>query len=257
MQNKFKGFLLDLDGVIYQDDRLLPGAAQVVRCLQDKNIPFRFVTNTTTKTREQIAQKLEKLGLSVNTDSIFSALYGVERYLQKEGAKNVFALLPATVRESFPFEFDINKEADFVVVCDMEEEFDFKNLNQAFQHLFNGARLIAAHQNRYWKKEGELRLDIGGFIRLLEYAADIKAHLVGKPSTDFFKMALDDMELNAEDVLMSGDDIESDVSGAQSAGIKAALVKGGKFNEKQLKKSKVNPDFVFTDIGDLFSENLI
>ncbi|WP_198407648.1 HAD-IIA family hydrolase [Sulfurovum sp. NBC37-1] len=129
--------------------------------------------------------------------------------------------------------------------------FTFERLNGAFRALQEGAELIAAAKNRYFKdSDGKLSMDAGGFIAALEFAAGTEAILIGKPSSDFSHLAAASMGLRPDEVLMIGDDIESDVKGAQDAGMKAALVKTGKFQPDDLEKG-IKADFILVDVKEL------
>lgn len=115
----------------------------------------------------------------------------------------------------------------------------------------HGAKLIAIHKNRFWQTEHGLQMDIGGFIDGLEYASGVKAMIVGKPSPDFFQIALDDMGLNPCEAAIIGDDIDADVGGGQQAGLKGILVKTGKYRQSYAEASTVKPDLIIDSIMDL------
>jgi HAD superfamily hydrolase (TIGR01458 family) len=112
-----------------------------------------------------------------------------------------------------------------------------------------GADLIALEKDRYWMAPDGLSLSAGPFVSALEYATGKTAALVGKPSKAFFSLALDDMGLAGDQVVMIGDDILTDVGGAQQAGIRGALVRTGKFSEEALKNSGIRPDFILDSIA--------
>jgi len=94
-------------------------------------------------------------------------------------------------------------------------------------------------------------MDIGAFIAGLEYASNQDAMIIGKPSQDFFDAVLNDMQLQAEEVVMIGDDIDSDIGGAQAAGIRGALVKTGKYRAAYTEASAIKPDFIIDSVVDL------
>ena len=106
-------------------------------------------------------------------------------------------------------------------------------------------------KNRYWLSDRGLEMDAGAYVAMLEYAADTKAMIIGKPTKPFFDMALKDLNVAAENVLMIGDDIETDVLGAQKLGMQTAFVETGKFMIKDLEKNQVKPDFVLKSISEI------
>ena len=246
-----KGFLIDLDGVVYQDNKLIEGARDAIEYLKKNKIPFRFLTNTTTKTTAHINEKLQAFGINVPENVIFSALSAAKKFIERKKYKNVFLMLPHKANSAFRQNFDETKNIDAVLIGDMGELFTYELLNRAFTYLLQGADLIAAHKNKYWKDAEKLKLDAGGFVTLLEYAADTQAFLIGKPNADFFKSAIDDMNLKPQDVLMVGDDIMSDIVGAQNCGVKTAHVKTGKFRTTDLKNKYVKPDYVIDSIRNI------
>ena len=122
---------------------------------------------------------------------------------------------------------------------------------ELFEQLIAGATLVALHKGRYYQGTDGLILDIGGFVSALEYAASVEAVVIGKPSPRFFQLAVSDMGLEPDEVVMIGDDIESDVGGAQRAGLRGVLVKTGKYREHLVRKSSVVPDQVIDSIADI------
>ncbi len=239
-----KGLLFDIGGVLYVGEKPIEGARETIMMLR-KTYPMRFLTNATRKTPRSILAKLRGMGFSLKDEELFTALDAARRYVSDRDGR-VYTVL--TDEAEAWFANLKSDKPDFVVVGDAHTNFDYRRLNGAFRALMEGAELIAAAKNRYFKDEdGELSLDAGGFIAALEYAAGKEAKIVGKPSEAFFRMAVDSMGLEPEEVLMVGDDIESDVKGAQDAGLRAVLVQTGKYREEDLRKGIV-PDAVLTDV---------
>ena len=124
-------------------------------------------------------------------------------------------------------------------------------MNRAFHWLLDGADLVALQKNRYWKREGELVLDAGPFVAALEYAANVEATVVGKPSTAFFGLAVESVWLRPEEVGMVGDDLVNDVGGAQAIGCRGVLVRTGKYRAGEEVGGAVTPDAVLESIAEL------
>src|SRR5690606_19090550 len=121
-----------------------------------------------------------------------------------------------------------------VVIGDLGEGWSFSRLNAAFRQVLGGATLLALQKNRYWRTGDGLSLDAGPFVAALEYATGVEAVVVGKPSEDFFRLAAASMALPPDRITVIGDDLESDVGGAQAAGMRGILVRTGKFREESL-----------------------
>lgn len=219
--------LLDISGVLYEDDHPLPGALQAVRTLQAKGYPLRLVTNTSRQGTAAIHWQLTAMGFTVQPAQIFSAPQAVLRHVQAHGLRP-YCLIHPGLEEEFAGLLD-QPEPNAVVLGDAEMRFDYAHLDRAFQLLIDGAPLICMGDNRYFRSQGALHLDAGPFVRALEYAAGKPALVLGKPSAAFFASALDDLGVSAEDSLMIGDDVVADIQGALAAGLRACLVQTGKY----------------------------
>lgn len=246
--SQIQGVLIDLDGVMYNDSRAIPGASQTIHWLEEKNIPYRFITNTTMKSRRTLHEKLKNFGISVRENKIFSAAYAASLFVRQKKNATCFLLLLDDAKKEFQGLEKNEGEVDYVVAGDLGDNFTYELLNTAFLKLHNGARLIATQKNRFWLSDQGFKLDAGPFAVLLEYAADTESILIGKPAETFFKMALMDLNLPAENVMMIGDDIESDIIGANRLGISTCLVQTGKYRSEDLLKSKVKPDYLLPSI---------
>jgi len=251
MLQDIKGFLLDLDGTLYTDNTVVSGAAESLDQLRRRGYSFRFVTNTTNKSRATLKKKIEGLGIPVSESEIFSAPFAAAQWLQKIPEARCWVLTRGDSSTDFEGLQLTDQDPNFIVLGDLMSGFTFELLNDVFRKLLGGAELVALQKNRYWLTEGELTIDAGAFVAALEYASGKTAHLVGKPSCDFFNLALANIGLPASRVAMVGDDIEADIEGAHGAGLKAILVKTGKFQEEDVQKVGIPPDALIESIADL------
>ena len=248
--SRIRGLLLDLDGVFYVGDRVIEGARDVLPLLR-RHYVCRFITNTSTRSLDSLQARLTRLGFEVAREEIFSAPQAVLRFLQACGTPVCHLLLADDVRRDFAVFPQSDERADYVVIGDIGERWNYTVLNRAFNLLFEGAELLAVHKNRFWQTETGLRMDIGGFVAALEYASGKEARIFGKPSPDFFKMALEDMGLAPAQVAVVGDDIETDIAGGQHVGLTGILVRTGKYREAFVRASGIRPDAVIDSIRDL------
>lgn len=245
------GVLLDMDGVLYIDNQLIPGANATLVSLRERGIPLRFITNTTTTTAAQLVIKLGALGLDVQAGEIFSAVRAAADYLAVQGKPTVHLAVADTVRDAFAdFPAD-DVQPDYVVIGDIGTAWNYALLNRLFNMLMGGSQLLCMHRNRYWQTEGGLRMDIGAFVAGLEYTSGKQAIVVGKPARDFFLQATASLQLPASSVAIVGDDIEADIGGGMAAGLLGILVRTGKYREEQANKSPVRPDAIIDSIADL------
>jgi HAD superfamily hydrolase (TIGR01458 family) len=246
-----EGLLIDLDGVIYNDRQLIAGASDTINWLRQKNIPFRFITNTTMKSRTSLKNKLKSFGIKVEEEEIFTTVLAAVLYIRKSGKEKCHLLLLDDAKKEFA-EFDCNSpDPDFVVVGDLGDNISFESVNMAFQRLLSGAELIALQKNRYWLSEKGYTLDAGAWVAMLEFASNKRGQIIGKPSPHFFSLALNALALPPEKVVMVGDDIESDIGGAKRVGVRGVLVKTGKFLPSDLEREDIRPWKTVESIADL------
>lgn len=251
--SNIKGVLFDLDGVLYIGSQPVAGAIAAVEKIRSSGIPCRFITNTSTLSRRSLQKKINAMGFYVAAEEIFSAPQAAVCYLQHQNNPVCHLLLAEDVKQDFSQFKQSNVNADYIIVGDIGEAWSYSLMNAVFTALQHGAKLMAIHKNRFWQTEQGLRMDIGGFIEGLEYASGARAIIIGKPSPDFFQMALDDMGLQAAQVAMIGDDIDADIGGAQSAGLPGILVKTGKYRQNYTDASGIKPDFIIESVADLAS----
>jgi HAD superfamily hydrolase (TIGR01458 family) len=248
-----RAFLIDLDGVLYVGKSPVKGADECLKLMEDRGYSYRFVSNSTRRCRSSVAKRLEGLGYDVSADYIFTPPLAAIEHMKKTGKDRCFLLTMGDVHEDFEAA-GINiaeKDVDFVVLGDAGPQFTFERLNKALRLILDGAEVLALERDRYWMEPEGLVLSTGPFVAALEYATGCKAKLMGKPSPEFFRLALNDVGASPEDAAMIGDDIMTDVGGAQRLGMKGILVKTGKYREDLAKSSGVTPDLTLESIASL------
>ena len=251
-----RGFLLDMDGVLYNSERLIDGAVETIEWLRTRRIPHLYVTNTSSRSRAMLATKLASFGIAGTTQEILTPAAAVAEWLREHG-RGPLALF---VRDSTRGEFeglpcvpdDAESGAAEVVIGDLGDIWDYRTLNRAFRLLHNNAeaRLIALGMTRYWLATDGISLDVAPFVAALEHATGRKALVFGKPAAPFFLAAAEKLGLAPSDLVMVGDDVDADVGGAQRAGLQGVLVRTGKFRPADLEGS-VKPHAVLNSVADL------
>lgn len=248
-----RGVLFDLDGVLYVGSGLVQGAVEAVARVRAAGIPRRFITNTSTLSRNSLLARLYGLGFDVDPEELLTAPQATATYLRTHFAGvPCHLLLEENVRRDFP---DVNQAeleaAECIVVGDIGNSWSCELLDRIFNRLVQGARLICIHKNRFWQTCAGLRMDIGGYITALEYCTATQALVMGKPSPHFFGTALEELGLPPETVAIVGDDIDMDIGGGQAAGLRGVLVRTGKFRSAYTATSEIAPDRIIDSISDL------
>ncbi len=223
-----KALFIDLSGVLYVGNKVIPGAVAAVAKARAKQLQLRFVTNTSRRTRTQILMDLKNLGFELAEEELFTAPIAAHAWLQEKQLRP-YCLIHQNIKSEFSDLIQTNPNA--VIIGDAEQDFCYDKLNRAFQLCQQGAPLLGIGCNRFFKLDEQLLLDAGPFIKAIEFAASTQAIILGKPSRDFFLQALASTNLQADQVLMIGDDIYGDVEGAINAGLHGCLVRTGKYQQ--------------------------
>lgn len=221
-----QALLFDISGVLLDGPTAVPGAVEALNRALNSNLKVRLVTNTSRQTRDQIVKSLNSAGYNVSEELIYTAPIAAKDYARHHKLKPwclVHKNLLPDMDHSAP------EQANAVIIGDAEHDFDYDHLNQAFRLCLQGAPLIAIGENRYFRIQGEFFLDAGPFVKAIEFASGQQAVITGKPSTAFFQQVLDDLQVSADQAVMIGDDVMSDVQGALNSGMRAVLVKTGKY----------------------------
>lgn len=251
-------YLLDLDGTLYAAGAAVPGAAGTLQRLRLAGTPFRLVTNTTSRSRAMLVDRLLGYGFAVEPEEIFTATLAGAALARDAGYQVLAPFLPASALEDLAgFELvgglsGHRGRPQAVIVGDLGEAWTYDLLQEAFEYVMDGAAILALSRDRYWLRGDGLALDAGPFVRALEYATGAEARVAGKPSPEFYAAALASLGLHrSAGAAMVGDDLWSDVEGAQRAGLQGWLVRTGKFREDMLRDSGITPDRVLPSVAAL------
>ena len=250
------GLLLDLDGVIYQSGEAIEGAVEAVRWVQVHGIPHRFVTNTSSVPRSVIVERPGHFGIETSVDQIICPPAAASHWITTHQPGPAALFVSEATRSEFEgleiLDDDIESGAGAVVIGDLGQQWDFETLNRAFLLLIASDRpaLLALGMTRFWRTDERLTLDVGPYVKALEYAAGTEAIVLGKPADGFFWAAVEQMGVLGDETWMIGDDLVGDIDGAHNAGLAATLVRTGKFRESDL-DSSIRPDAILDSIADL------
>jgi HAD superfamily hydrolase (TIGR01458 family) len=232
--------LIDFDGVVKLGNKPAPDANEFLKFLKENNIPSCIISNSTLRTGDLIKEFFSSHGIELTIPAL-TAFDATLVYVKKK-YKRVQVYCRDYLLHHFKEMID-EENPEAIVVGDIEDRWNFQIVNDIFKKVFNGAELIAMHKNKYWSPHGELLIDAGAFVKAIEYSSGKEAALIGKPSPIYFQSALEKLGYTASSkFIMIGDDIETDIAGAQSCGGKGILIYTGK-TKYPLKDIKIKPDF--------------
>ncbi|KRE40581.1 HAD-IIA family hydrolase [Paenibacillus sp. Soil724D2] len=258
----FAGYIFDLDGTIYLGGRLIDGAAEVIESLQSRHKKILFLTNKTIESRDKYVTKLNGLGIKVGIDQILSPTLVTIRFLKEkyEDCK-IYVIGEPLIKEEFKqagFTFAESPEETDVIITSWDREFHYSHLDFAYQAIKKGAMVLATNPDRTCPTEGGDVPDCGGMIGAIEGATGKKIELItGKPSIYMAKAALESLKLNADQCLMTGDRLETDILMGKLAGLHTALVLTGITQKEDIFKSDYQPDYILNSVYDLLLEEVI
>jgi len=252
-----KGWLVDLDGTLFVGDSLLPGASGFIDKLRSQHRSFRFVSNSVVLSRNQIAGKLRRLGIEVAEKEIFTAASATAELLRTFGGVKCHLVVAKDLIEEFNGIEISEKNPDYVVLGDIGNAMNYDLMNKVFKFVMSGSELISLQKNRFHRDADGLQIDPGSFVAGLEYSTGKQARIIGKPSRQFFNLAVHDIRVEAgqrwlsAEFAMVGDDIEADIKGAMDAGLIGVLVKTGKHNDSYSEHFGIVPDWSFESVKQL------
>jgi NagD protein len=247
------GYLIDMDGVIYRGGHLIPGADRFVNGLREANIPFLFLTNNSQRTRRDVATRLQRLGIDVTSEHIFTCAMATARFLSEQkphGTAFVIGeggLLTALHENGYAI---VDKDPDFVVIGE-GRTVSFEMLETALGMVLQGAKLIATNLDPYCPTVDGVRPGCGATLAMLETASGLKAFSVGKPSPIMLRAARKELALPSDQTVVIGDTMETDILGGVQLNYRTILVLSGSTRREDLARYAYRPDKIVDSIADL------
>lgn len=254
-----KGFLIDMDGVVYSGNNLIPGADLFIKELQDRNIPFLFVTNNSQRTPQDAVNKLAPMSIYVNESNIYTSAMATAYFLQFMkpcGSAYVLGeggLITSLTQSGYSV---VNSKPDFVVVGE-GRNFTLEMVNNAVEMILSGAKLIATNLDPSPKKTGWDNLGIKSVIAMIEEATGKKAFSVGKPSPVMMRAARKTLGLEAKETVIIGDTMSTDILGGVQLGYTTILTLSGVTKKHDLDDYPFKPDLVVQSVREIDIEKTL
>ena len=247
------GFLIDMDGVIYRGNQLIPGADRFIESLKAEGIPFLFLTNNSQRTTRDVATKLARMGIDVAEKNIFTCAMATARYLASRrpgGTAYVIGeggLLQSLHGCGYSV---VDQEPDYVVVGE-GRTMTLDTLERAVTLILGGAKLIATNLDNSCPTNSGTRPGCGATVAYLEAVTGIKAFSVGKPSPIMMRAARKELGLATSQTIMVGDTMETDILGGVQMGYRTVLTLSGGTQREDLDRYAFGPDVIVESIAEL------
>jgi NagD protein len=255
-----KGFLIDMDGVIYKGSEPIPGAVEFINLLREKDYPFLFLTNNSQRTNRDVCYKLRKMGFNVNDEHIFTCAMATARWLnsRKENGTAYVIGEGGLLTELHNVGYSIVDDHPDYVVIGEGRTIMLESVDKAINMILNGAKLIATNLDPNCPVgNGKYRAGCGAFVAMLEIATGRQAFSVGKPSPIMMRMARKILGLTTDETVMIGDTMGTDILGAGSMGFTTVLTLSGVTRESDLDQYGYSPDFIIHSVHDLLDGELL
>ncbi|MCL4694867.1 MAG: HAD-IIA family hydrolase [Candidatus Hydrogenedentes bacterium] len=242
-----------MDGVIYRGHEMIPGADTFVRKLLEREVPFLFLTNNSQRTGRDVATRLRRMGIPVEERHIFTCAMATARFLAHQkphGTAFIIGeggLTQALHHNGYSI---VDSDPDYVVVGE-GRTFTFEHIEKAVRMIVGGAKLVATNPDPNCPTSEGLRPGCGAIVAMLERATGIEAFSVGKPSPVMMRAARKELGLSAEETVMIGDTMETDILGGVQMGYRTVLVLSGGTSEADLSRFAYRPDVIVPSIAEL------
>jgi len=247
------GYLIDMDGVIYRGSEPIPGAQRFIADLHERQIPFRFLTNNSRRSRLDVATKLRRLGFEVEADHVFTCATATARFLSQQKPNGTAFVIGESGLVTALHECGyaiVDHDPDYVVVGE-GRTLTFEMVEAALRMIVDGAKLIATNLDPTCPTENGLRPGCGAVVAMLETAAGVRAFSVGKPSPVMLRAARKEIGLTTDQTIVIGDTMETDILGGSQLGFRTVLVLSGGTRAEDVSRYPYQPDIVVQSIGEL------
>lgn len=249
-----KTYVIDLDGTMYSGNNNIDGAIEFIEHLQEKNIPYIFLTNNASRTKKQAKEHMMNLGFkNIKDDDFFTSAIAAAKYVARNfSERKCFVigedgLIEALNNEGFHF---VQENANFVFVG-LDRKADYKKYSNAIHNILNGAKFIATNTDRLLPNNGKFDAGNGSAVAMLEYATQIESIKVGKPYSKILEILLFEYNLKKEDIILVGDNLETDIKLGYDSQIETIMVGTGVHTKDDIERLKVYPTLYIDNLKEL------
>lgn len=248
---QYKGFIIDLDGTTFRGNEIIDGAIQFNQLLQQENIPYLYLTNNSTYTQEALVEKLTSLGIEADSDQIMTSSVAAANYIERQNKHarcyviGEDGLVNAIKNKSLT----LTDEAVDYVIVGLDRDITYEKLAKATTLIRDGATFIATNTDAAIPTENGFQPGNGAIVSALTVSSGVTPTIIGKPEKIMMEEALQQLGVNKEDVLLIGDNYNTDMKAGIRATIDTLMVLTGFSSQKDLQDVEEQPTYV--------AENLI
>lgn len=248
-----KNYLTDMDGVILRGRTLIPGAAEFIQRLREKDIPFLILTNNSQYTQRDLQVRLAYMGLDVSPEAIFTSALATAQFLDSQrpgGSAYVIGESGLTTALHEIGYVLTHQEPEYVVLGETTA-YSFERITRAIRFVNAGARFIATNPDVMGPGEGGIVPATGAVAALISAATGIKPYFVGKPNPLMMRTALRTLNAHSEDSVMIGDRMDTDIIAGFESGLRTILVLTGVTSGEQVERFPYRPTWVRESVAEI------
>ncbi len=248
-----KGFVCDMDGVIYHGNRLLPGVPEFVRFLQENDKRYLFLTNSSERSPLELKQKLERMGLCVDESCFYTSALATAHFLaaQSPGCSAYIIGAPGLFNALYDVGIAVNDvNPDYVVVGETRN-YNYESILRAVTHVLGGARLIGTNSDMTGPTEAGIIPACRALMAPIELATGRSAYFIGKPNPLMMRTGLRLLDVHSDEAVMIGDRMDTDILAGIETGLDTVLVLSGVTSTDDVKSFPYRPGLVLSGVGDI------
>lgn len=250
---KKKGFICDMDGVIYHGNKLLPGVKEFVDWLYQEKKEFLFLTNSSERSPKELQQKLERMGLTVPERHFYTSALATAKFIdsQAPGCSAYVIGAPGLLNALYEAGITMNDtDPDYVIVGETSF-YNYDMLVKAVKYVQKGARLVATNSDLTGPSEQGIIPACRALVAPIELATGKPAYFVGKPNPLMMRTGLKLLGVHSHEAVMIGDRMDTDIVAGMETGLDTVLVLSGCTKKEEVEQYSYRPKYILEGVGDL------
>ncbi len=252
IRNK-KGFICDMDGVIYHGDRLLPGVKEFLDWLQKENKQFLFLTNSSGRSPKELQQKLARMGLDVSEEHFYTSALATARFIsqQSPGCSAYVVGEPGLLNALYDAGITMNDVNPDYVIIGETHNYGYENIVKAVRLVQKGAKLIGTNTDLTGPDESGIIPACRALISPIEMATGKTAYFVGKPNPLMMRTGLKILGVHSAEAVMVGDRMDTDIIAGIESGLDTVLVLSGVTAKEDISLYPYRPRIILDGVGNI------
>ncbi len=254
-----KGFICDMDGVIYHGNNILPGVTDFVDWLKTENKRFLFLTNSSERSPKELRQKLLRMGLDVGEEHFYTSALATASFIKSQNPSATAYIVGEAGLINALYEAGITMNdvnPDYVIIGETKN-YNYASIEKAVRLIFKGAKLIGTNPDMTGPSENGIVPACKALVSPIELTTGSQAYYLGKPNPLMMKTGLKLLGVDIEDAIIVGDRMDTDIISGIESEIETALVMSGVTTPENIKQYPYRPKYILNGVGDIMKNKTI